>query len=539
MSDRVEKISFGIVRMAGAAMMLLLAVCVLVDTWYMMPGGEEVSFHKGDSVLGNLLAAVFCCILFRALLSLERRLEAGKQRLVSEGLGALAALWAFSVSLWWIFSAERLPMGDQAFIYGGASYFRNGNFSFLEPGGYCHIYPYQLGQISLVELLYHVIEPFQYRPLHVINALAVAGIVYTGYRLVREWSDSFSVEVLYCLMISLCFPLFFYASWVYGDILSIFLALLGFLFLCRYEKRRKTGYLAGMTVTLALAQLVRQSTTIVFIALALVTLVHLIRKRDKKLLAAVVLSVVLPLILFAGIYRMYESRSGLERSGGVPTVVTLAMGMQESRRGCGWDNNYQKDVYNAAVFDYEKMKELGEQEMKDRVTYFAGNLVYAAEFYGKKILSQWSGPLYQSVFFTTDYQQSRPPEAGSLADRIGGPAFWTVLDICDRLQFVVYLGMLFWFLLAVKRENGILRQLAAVAVIGGFCFSLLWEAKTRYILPYYLFMFPCAAVGYKEFCCRLSGYRSHRGCVETSCDGVCVKRNLSLRRKLFSDRKGL
>ncbi len=504
MFDRVEKISFGIVRMAGAAMMLLLAVCALVDTWYMIPGGEEVSFHKGDSVLGNLLAAVFCCILFRALLSLERRLEAGKQRLVSEGLGALAALWAFSVSFWWIFSAERLPMGDQAFIYGGASYFRNGNFSFLEPGGYCHIYPYQLGQISLVELLYHVIEPFQYRPLHVVNALAVAGIVYTGYRLVREWSDSFSVEVLYCLMISLCFPLFFYASWVYGDILSIFLALLGFLFLCRYERRQNAGYLVGMIVTLALAQLVRQSTTIVFIALALVTLVHLIRKRDRKLLAAVVLSVVLPLALFAGVYRVYEARSGLERSRGVPTVVTLAMGMQESRRGCGWDNNYQKDVYNAAVFDYENMKELGKQEMKDRVSYFAGNPVYAAEFYGKKILSQWSGPLYQSVFFTTDYQQSRPPEAGSLADRIGGSAFWTVLDLCDRLQFVVYLGMLFWFLLAVKRENGILRQLAAVAVIGGFCFSLLWEAKTRYILPYYLFMFPCAAVGYKEFCCYCS-----------------------------------
>lgn len=498
MFDRVEKISFGIIRITGAAVMLLLTICALADTWYMIPGGEEILSHKGGGAAGNLLAAVSCGILLWALCCLERRLDAGKRRLVSEGLGVLAALWAFSVSLWWIFSAERLPMGDQAFIYGGASYFRYGNFTFLEPGGYCHIYPYQLGQISLVELLYHVVEPFQYRPLHVINALAVAGTVYTGYRLVREWSESFSVEALYCLMISFCFPLFFYASWVYGDILSVFLALLGFLFLCRYEKKKRTGLLAGMILALTLAQLVRQSTTIVYVALVLVTLVHLGRKRDRKLLAAVALSIVLPMALFAGIYRMYEVRSGLERSQGVPTVVTLAMGMQESRRGCGWDNNYQKDVYNAAVFDYGKMKELGEQEIKERVSYFAGHPVYAAEFYGKKILSQWSGPLYQSVFFTTDYQQSRPPEAGSLAERISGPAFWTVLDICDRLQFVVYLGMLFWFLLAVKREKGILRQLAAVAVIGGFCFSLLWEAKTRYILPYYLFMFPCAAVGYRE-----------------------------------------
>ena len=63
--------------------------------------------------------------------------------------------------------------------------------------------------------------------------------------------------------------------------------------------------------------------------------------------------------------------------------------------------------------------------------------------------------------------------------------------------------MFFWYLLAVKEEEGILRHLLAAAVIGGFCFSLLWEAKTRYILPYYLFMFPCAAVGYKEFCLRV------------------------------------
>lgn len=500
MFNRVEKISFGIVRTAGAAMMLLLVACALTGTWYMMPDGEEISFHKWDSVVENLLAAVSCCILFGALRCLERRLGAGKRRVVlGEMGGALTAFWAFLVSLWWIFSAERLPTGDQAFIYGGASYFRNGIFSFLEPGGYCHIYPYQLGQISLVELLYHVAEPFQYRPLQVINALAAAGIVYTGYLLVREWSGSFSSEALYCLMISFCFPLFFYASWVYGDILSIFLAFLGFLFLCRYEQRKKAGYLAGMVLALTLAQLVRQSTTIIYVALALVTLVHLLRKRDKKLLAAVALSVALPLALFAGIYRMYETRSGLERSRGVPVVVTLAMGMQESGRGCGWDNNYQKDVYNESVFDYEKMRTTAVAEIKNRSLLFLENPVYAAEFYGKKILSQWNGPLYQSLFFTADYQQSRPPEAGSLADSVSGSAFWKVLGICDRLQFVVYLGMLFWFLLAVKRENGILRQLAAIAVIGGFCFSLLWEAKTRYILPYYLFMFPCAAAGYREF----------------------------------------
>lgn len=498
------KKSFGIVRIAGAAMMLLLVLCALTDTWYMLPGEEEISLRKWDSVPGNLLAAVLCCVLVFVLMQAEKKLGEKLRRILPEVIAAVTAFWAFGVGMWWTFSAERLPMGDQAFIYGGASYFRLGDFSFLEPGGYCHIYPYQLGLTSLVELFYHVAEPFQYRPLQAANALAVFGIVYIGGRLVREWSESFGAGVIYCLLMSLCFPLFFYTPWVYGDILSIFFALLGAYFLCRYEKKKQAAYLAGLVLSLTVAQLVRQSTTIVYAALGLTALVHFIRRRDKKLLFTAVLSMLLPLLLFAGIYGIYETRSGVERSKGVPAAVTLAMGMQESRQGCGWDNNYQKDIYNAAVFDYEKMREMGRQDLEERLKYFVKHPAYAAEFYGKKILSQWNAPLYQSIFFTADYREGSPPKEGTLAEGVGGKYFWRILALCDRVQFVVYLGMLFWFLLAEREEKGILRQLLSVAVIGGFCFSLLWEAKTRYILPYYLFMFPCAAAGYGEFCLRIS-----------------------------------
>ncbi len=492
-----HKMGFGIVRTVGAAMMLLLVLCALADTWYMLPGGEEVSLHRWDNVPANLLSAVSCVSLLGGLFLLEKKMGAAC-RPVAGVAAVLAALWAFLVSCWWIFSAERLPMGDQAFIYGGASYFRMGDFSFLEQGGYCHIYPYQLGLTSLVELFYHVIQPFQYRPLQVLNALAAGGIVYTGYLLVKEWSGSFSAEIIYCLMISLCFPLFFYTAWVYGDVFSIFFAFLGALFLCRYEKRKKAWYLAGMILSLTLAQLVRQNTTIVFVALALVVLVHLAGSPDRRLLAALAMAVALPAVLFAGIYRMYEVRSGVERSKGIPTAVTLAMGMQESSHGCGWDNNYQKDVYYKTEFDYDKMKEEGLRELRGRMAYFVEEPARAAEFYGKKLLSQWNGPLCQSLYFTADYRQGSPPREGSLAWRVSEEDFWTVLEVCDRVQMVVYLGMFFWFLLAVREEKGILRHILAVAVIGGFCFSLLWEAKTRYILPYYLFMFPCAAVGYRS-----------------------------------------
>ena len=34
-----------------------------------------------------------------------------------------------------------------------------------------------------------------------------------------------------------------------------------------------------------------------------------------------------------------------------------------------------------------------------------------------------------------------------------------------------------------------------MAVIGGFLFSILWEASSRYVLPYVVYMIPLAAMG--------------------------------------------
>ena len=40
--------------------------------------------------------------------------------------------------------------------------------------------------------------------------------------------------------------------------------------------------------------------------------------------------------------------------------------------------------------------------------------------------------------------------------------------------------------------------LLLIAVFGGFLFSLMWEAKTRYILPYLFMQIPYMAMGINE-----------------------------------------
>ena len=50
-----------------------------------------------------------------------------------------------------------------------------------------------------------------------------------------------------------------------------------------------------------------------------------------------------------------------------------------------------------------------------------------------------------------------------------------------------------------------------IGVIGGFLFHMLWEAKGRYILPYFMLMLPMAAAGLAECSVRLKSWLEKKG----------------------------
>ena len=193
---------------------------------------------------------------------------------------------------------------------------------------------------------------------------------------------------------------------------------------------------------------------------------------------------------------MYEIRSGLPHMDGVEPISYVAMGLQESNGKYGWYNNYCKDVYYGQEMDNNLVKIVSKEDVRIRLAEFKDNPSYAIHFFKEKILSQWNMPLYQSLYFNSQYTGGREPEEASFVAKLNTDYFVTVLGICDRLQFILYLGLLCYFLFAVKKDSNVLQHMLAVTIIGGFFFSMIWEAKARYIFPYYVTMFPLAAIGY-------------------------------------------
>ncbi|MCM1303274.1 MAG: glycosyltransferase family 39 protein [Lachnospiraceae bacterium] len=488
-----------VVKIVGGVIFLLLTWYSFRYTYYMEPGGDEIPVNMVDSMRGNLLALAAALAVLVVLMILENHTDRRVQMIVRRVTLLVAMLWVGAVSLWWIFSADRIPEGDQAFIYGGASYFIEGDFAFLSaPSAYCGFYPHQLGLIALMELLFDIVGTYNYQAFEYLCAAMAVGIVYLGYRVISELTDSTAAVVAYDLLMLGCLPLIFYTPWVYGDVPSIFFALLAGWMILQYSRKEKIRYLILTACAVVLSVLVRKHTLILIVAFGIAAVMYALKRKNWKIVVAFLLTAALSYGAYQGIYKMYEVRSGYQHYKGIPISAWLAMGMQESKGRYGWYNGYPKQVLSDLDYDFDKAAQAAKEEMRARMLVFRENPEYTRMFYREKILSQWNQPLYQSIYFNTKYTENLEPAEGTLAARMSGDLYFMALAISNRLQFIVFFGMMCYFFFAVEKDDNILRHVLAVTFIGGFLFSVVFEAKSRYILPYYVMMFPFAVYGAEQ-----------------------------------------
>lgn len=494
--DRLYRAANLVIKIFGCILFAGLSWYAMRYTQFIAPEGEEIPLNVRDSMGKNLLGILLAGFLLIGLHLLHKKTNELVQYRIKMAALLTAMVWVGVLSFWWILSADRVPVGDQAFVYGAASYFRKGNYMFFGPGGYLGMYPYQLGLVALMEFLFLFAGAYNYFAFEVVCAFMAIGIVYLGYRIVDHIVKSMAAAVFYCISIMCCVPLILYTSWVYGDIPSIFFSLLAFHFLLKYDETKKMRWILFMTFAVTIAVLARQNSLIFVVAFGLAGAVHIIRHRDLALGVAILLAVAVPQFTLAGVYEMYEVRSGQEISDGIPSMAWVAMGLQKNWRGNGWYSDYHRIIYGQAEFNAELTAELAKQEIRRQLEIFKSSPSYTWDFFREKILSQWNQPLYQAVYFNTVYPEDNLPAADSIAHAVKTWRFSRILAFADRVQFIVFVGMFCYFAFGVKRNSNILHHIPAITMLGGFLFSAIWEAKARYMFPYFIMMFPFAAIGY-------------------------------------------
>ena len=400
-------------------------------------------------------------------------------------------------SILWVFDGTVFqPGGDPQYICESAKNILNGQYDSLMKGGYLERYPYQKGITFLIECIFFIFKNNGYTVLYLLNALSIPAIYVTGYQIQKRCTGEFGV-FLYLVLLPLCFPLIFYSCFIYGECMSILFTLLTILSVLNWREHWSFRFVGGISAFLALV--FRTNSVIVFIAIFLLASIESIKKRTWKLLF---FSLYLFVIAFAGkmcLELQYEIRTGIEAEDGMPVEGWLLMGIQEGVRGNGWYNDVSVEVYDKNACDSKAAAEEFRMLLSERLLEMKESPRYTFEFFKKKVLSQWNEATLESLLVinsSADTNTFTKPKQKLLFYEWYSP----FINFMENYQLVIYIGALSFalFMLKKREQKNLFIYIPILTFIGGFIFQTIWEAKSRYILYYYVLLILCSTAGIEE-----------------------------------------
>lgn len=180
----------------------------------------------------------------------------------------------------------------------------------------------------------------------------------------------------------------------------------------------------------------------------------------------------------------YFHKYDLDKDGIYPNNSYLLMAMEEGPRGNGW---YNENIAVPALEEPEKMKIEYTQKIKDRLTYFFENWGYTLKFYTNKITSMWTENTYAAV-------RNNTLSDNTMIDKLINP-----LTFYQKAVFILICICSIVVLIQNRKNFSYELIFLATIFIGGFAFHILWEAKSRYIIPYIVALMPIASVEIQKF----------------------------------------
>lgn len=454
---------------------------------------ELISF-RSDNILGNILGITGSIGGFGGLYWLFGKY---KIKLNTRVLAIVTSILAIIISLYWIIYANIIPEADQWNVSFYANAFNEGDFSGFEKGKYIATCPHQLGIVTLLRIVYAVWGPDRYAGFRIISAASVGIIVYVGYELVRRLSEHNSfVESLYLLLSASCFPMYVYTLFIYGEVVSTAILFVGAWLLISCMDNFHWGKVTGVLLSAAISVQLRQNSLIVLIGFVIILLVKLLQKFDwKKIILLIVIPVGIMIgnFVIKGIYREYF----IEDAKAIPNIMYITMGTNWDEQNPGWFNGYNYDVFFENDCDVEKASQVAKEDLRKFISYCMENPDYALEFYKEKFIAQWNDPMYHCLAMNCKVNYGEPQNPIVENFYFGEMRLFTE-EFMNIYQLLVYGAILYWLISGFRKKQKIEAHVLMVGIFGGFLFSLIWEAKTRYVFPYFIMMLPYAAMGIEQ-----------------------------------------
>lgn len=453
--------------------------------------------HFGYIIGVLVVGLLIYCITNRMNQYLYKDISSGTNKKMRKKLFIVALAIYIIFNIVWVIFVNPKVIGDSVHVcnlaqtfYGDDSqdFLQNPTYVGVTLKEYMQAYPHQITLAFVYSIFFRIIHFDVMEILRIWNVIGNIAIVVAIYKIGNQLSKKYKMNnVQLLLLITTFISLPMLTTYIYGDIPSLALCLFSVYFMMRYTETKKIIYPITASVFTMIAYMMRMNSLIFIIATSMYLILNIWKEWveeewKNRILQISIIFIYIIISMFPAtlVKNYYFHKYDLDKNKIYPNNSYLLMAMEEGPRGNGW---YNENIAGPALKEPEKMKIEYTQKIKDRFVYFSQNLEYTFQFYSIKITSMWAENTYSAVRNNTLTGNTM-----IIDDFINPLTFYqkAVLILICTCSIVV---------VAQNRKNLSYEFIFLVIIfIGGFAFHILWEAKSRYIIPYIVVLIPIASV---------------------------------------------
>ncbi len=392
---------------------------------------------------------------------------------------------------------------------------------------YFTYYPYQSGSLYYFVLIFKIFGLLNgYLAIRLLNCIYTEIIFISLVALWRLYSKDNKNTICLILILFACLPLQYYTTFMYGFQAGIMLATLFITFYTYaiYNKnhlKKSIAYFILAIISFVFMVIIKSSLMIVGIAAFLISFISFFRKKERIISILGIITCILSFLLSSYASKipvaMLENKLGYSLGNGIPKVAWIAMGLDDNNNVAmdssmpGWYSGFSQTIKIECMNDEEEMKSLSYEAILSSMKRFSSDLEYTKWFFSQKIATEWFVPDFHASYFSsiTYKDDGTGNETGKLfyldvndtTDQ--GKKVNNVWNICegtykfmDGYQSFIYIFAFICCVILLKRKmiETHLVVLPCVFIIGFFVY-VLWEAQSQYLMPFFVWLIPCAVYG--------------------------------------------
>lgn len=402
-------------------------------------------------------------------------------------------------------------------------------------------------------IIYKIIgiaDPIVIRYINVFSIAIITFMLYRITNIIYKDERRNKIVILFSLLF-IQFPLL--STFVYGDIIGLMFVLIAvYQTLCVIKKEKnKILHSVFAGISMGFAILVRTNYSIFLIATIIYLVFNIIKeiikiKYDKenidniksniiKIIFGIIIICILSISPMNIIKKYMESKypDDIVSNRSHPLVSYLLMGARTKidYASHGWWSAEIIELWNKYIGEnkaktkeelriyletvkkdgsgFEKLKKEQWKEYFELIKNYIKKPNTMFNFYSEKILSMWIETTFQSIWTNDVMFRMKIYDADVLGRTAKELYFGNTREIyqeyCKALIILIYFGAFIEIVNNIRNLNkrkqkynvddkllNIEKLYLVIIFLGGFAFHILWEAKSRYIIPYVIILFPLA-----------------------------------------------